>query len=147
MVRRAGAIAGSQHDRAAAATRFAGNLLLTVAADGRSLVRHSFDRGLGGQFRQPLRQTAGIAGFPYRSKRILTRRWQGSGSFGARFDGCDGGRERHAAQVGRAQLAMAAKMMKMNADNAASIIQVIEAAQQNLGQLANGLGQNLDITV
>ena len=51
------------------------------------------------------------------------------------------------AQVGRAQLAMAAKMMKMNADNAASIIQVIEAAQQNLGQLANGLGQNIDITV
>ena len=51
------------------------------------------------------------------------------------------------AQVGRAQLAMAAKMMKMNADNAASIIQVIEAAQQNLGQLANGLGQNLEITV
>jgi hypothetical protein len=52
------------------------------------------------------------------------------------------------AQVGRAQLAMAAKMMKMNADNAASIIQVIEAAQQNLGQLAGaGLGQNLDISV
>lgn len=51
------------------------------------------------------------------------------------------------AQLGRAQLAMAAKMMKMNADNAASIIQVIEAAQQNLGQLADGLGQNLDITV
>ena len=51
------------------------------------------------------------------------------------------------AQLGRAQLAMAAKMMKMNADNAASIIQVIEPAQQNLGQLASGLGQNLDITV
>jgi hypothetical protein len=54
------------------------------------------------------------------------------------------------AQVGRAQVAMAAKMMKMNADNAASIIQVIEAAQQNLDKLANaaaGLGQNLDITV
>ena len=54
------------------------------------------------------------------------------------------------AQVGRAQAAMAAKMMKMNADNAASIIQVIEAAQQNLDKLANaaaGLGQNLDITV
>jgi hypothetical protein len=50
-------------------------------------------------------------------------------------------------QLGRAQIAMAAKMMKMNADNAASIIQVIEAAQQNLGQLADGLGQNLDITV
>ena len=54
------------------------------------------------------------------------------------------------AQIGRVQLAAAAKMMKMNADNAASIIQVIEAAQQNLDQLANaaaGLGQNLDITV
>ena len=51
------------------------------------------------------------------------------------------------AQLGRAQLAMAAKMMKMNADNAASIIQVIEAAQQNLSQLADGLGQNIDITV
>ena len=54
------------------------------------------------------------------------------------------------AQLGRVQMAAAAKMMKMNADNAASIIQVIEAAQKNLGQLANaaaGLGQNLDISV
>lgn len=52
------------------------------------------------------------------------------------------------AQGGRQQLAAAAKMMKMNADNAASITQVIEAAQQNLSQLANaGLGQNLDISV
>ena len=54
------------------------------------------------------------------------------------------------AQLGRVQLAAVAKMMKMNADNAASIIQVIEAAQQNLDQLAQaaaGLGQNLDITV
>ena len=54
------------------------------------------------------------------------------------------------ARVGQAQLAMAAKFMKMNADSAASIIQVIEAAQQNLNQLADaaaGLGQNLDITV
>ena len=51
------------------------------------------------------------------------------------------------AQLGRAQLAMAAKMMKVNADSAASIVQVIEAAQQNLGQLAGELGQNIDITV
>lgn len=51
------------------------------------------------------------------------------------------------AQVGRAQLAMAAKMMKMNADNAASIVEMIDAAQQNLSQLAAGVGQNLDITV
>ena len=52
------------------------------------------------------------------------------------------------AQLGRMQYAAAARMMKMNADNAASIAQVIEAAQQNLDQLAKvaaGLGQNLDI--
>jgi hypothetical protein len=54
------------------------------------------------------------------------------------------------APAGRAQMAMAAKMMKMNADSAASIIQVIESAQQNLATLADaaaGLGQNLDISV
>ena len=54
------------------------------------------------------------------------------------------------AQAGRLQLAVAAKMMKMNADNAASIVQMIDAAQKNLGQLAGvagGLGQNLDISV
>lgn len=54
------------------------------------------------------------------------------------------------AQLGRLQMAAAAKMMKMNADNAASIIQVIDAAQQNMTQLANaaaGLGQNVDISV
>jgi hypothetical protein len=54
------------------------------------------------------------------------------------------------AQAGRAQLAMAARMMKMNADNAASIVQLIEAAQQNLdklGDAAAGLGRNLDISV
>ncbi|MGB9365095.1 MAG: hypothetical protein WCE79_03685 [Xanthobacteraceae bacterium] len=54
------------------------------------------------------------------------------------------------AQLGRLQLAAAAKMLKMNADNAASIVQVIDAAQKNAAQFANaaaGLGQNLDITV
>jgi len=54
------------------------------------------------------------------------------------------------AQTGRLQLAAAAKMLKMNADNAASIVQVIEAAQKNAAQVMNaaaGLGQNLDITV
>jgi hypothetical protein len=51
------------------------------------------------------------------------------------------------AQMGRLQLAAAAKMMKMNADNAASIVQVIEAARKNAAQLLNaaaGIGQNLD---
>ena len=54
------------------------------------------------------------------------------------------------AQMGRLQLAAAAKMLKMNADNAAAIVQVIEGAQKNAAQLANaaaGIGQNLDITV
>lgn len=51
------------------------------------------------------------------------------------------------AQIGHLQLAAAAKMMKMNADATAAIVQVIDAAQKNLGQLANGLGQNLDISV
>lgn len=54
------------------------------------------------------------------------------------------------AQMGRLQLAAAAKMVKMNADNAASIVQMIDAAQKNAAQLTNaaaGIGQNLDITV
>ena len=54
------------------------------------------------------------------------------------------------AQMGRLQLAAAAKMLKMNADNAASIVQMIDAAQKNAAQLATaaaGIGQNLDITV
>jgi hypothetical protein len=54
------------------------------------------------------------------------------------------------AQTGRLQLAVAAKMLKMNADNAGAIVQVIEAAQQNLNQLANAaarIGQNLHISV
>ena len=54
------------------------------------------------------------------------------------------------AQIGRLQLAATAKMLKMNAENAASIVQVIDAAQKNAVQLTNaaaGIGQNLDITV
>jgi hypothetical protein len=39
-------------------------------------------------------------------------------------------------------------MMKMNFENEAAIAQMIEAGQQNLGQLvAAGIGQNLDISV
>jgi len=53
------------------------------------------------------------------------------------------------ARTGQLQLAAAAKMLKMNADNAASIAQVIDTAQKNAAQLMNaaGIGQNLDITV
>jgi hypothetical protein len=52
------------------------------------------------------------------------------------------------AQTGQIQLAVAAKMIKMNADQGAAIAQLVEAAAQNISPLANlaaGIGQNLDI--
>jgi hypothetical protein len=52
------------------------------------------------------------------------------------------------AQTSGAQLALAASMLRMNAENAASIAKVIEAAQQNLTSLAKvaaGVGQNLNV--
>lgn len=52
--------------------------------------------------------------------------------------------------MGAVQMAMAAKMIKMNADAAGAITQVLDAAQQNINRLANvaaGVGQNLDISV
>ena len=54
------------------------------------------------------------------------------------------------AKTAELQLAVAAKMLRMNADAAASIVQVIEAAQQNMDRLADvaaGIGSNLDVTV
>jgi hypothetical protein len=54
-----------------------------------------------------------------------------------------------AAQAGQTQLALAAKMMRMNADQSASIVQLLEAGQQDIDRLANvasGIGGNLDIT-
>lgn len=55
-----------------------------------------------------------------------------------------------AAQMSSAQMALAARMLRMNADAAESIVKVIEAAQQNIASLANvaaGVGRNLNITV
>jgi len=52
-------------------------------------------------------------------------------------------------QMSNVQLAIAAKMLRMNADAASGIVQVLDAAQQNLASLANvaaGVGQNLNIT-
>lgn len=46
-------------------------------------------------------------------------------------------------------MAIAAKMMRMNADSAASVVQLIDAAQKNMQSLANvaaGVGQNINIT-
>ena len=54
------------------------------------------------------------------------------------------------AQMSNVQMTMAAKMLRMNADAAGAIVQVLEAAQQNLNNLANvaaGVGQNVNISV
>ena len=54
-----------------------------------------------------------------------------------------------ASQMGNVQMAVAAKMLRMNADNASSIVQVLDAAQKNLQSLANvaeGVGHNLNIS-
>ena len=53
-----------------------------------------------------------------------------------------------AAQAGNTQMAIAAKMTRMNADASSSIAQVIDAAQQNMTSLANvaaGVGQNVNM--
>jgi hypothetical protein len=55
-----------------------------------------------------------------------------------------------AARMGQVQLALAAKMLKMNAQAAQSVVQLLEASQANLQQLAAAgpdLGANLDISV
>ncbi|HEX5509732.1 MAG TPA: hypothetical protein VFX37_14625 [Pseudolabrys sp.] len=54
-----------------------------------------------------------------------------------------------AAQMSRMQTAVAAKMMRMNADQGASIAQLLQSAQENAAKLANvaaGVGQNVDIS-
>jgi len=53
------------------------------------------------------------------------------------------------AKIAEAQMAVAARMLRVNADAAASVVQVIDAAQQNMDRLANvaaGIGGNLDVT-
>ena len=55
-----------------------------------------------------------------------------------------------AAQMAQVKTAMAAKMLRMNADTANNAVKLLEAAQQNMSSLANlasGLGGNLDISV
>jgi hypothetical protein len=55
-----------------------------------------------------------------------------------------------AAQASQMQMAVAAKMLRMNADSAGNAVKLLEAAQQNMNSLANvasGLGGNLDISV
>jgi len=53
------------------------------------------------------------------------------------------------AQLGQVQLAIAAKMLRMDANQAASVAKFVESATQNANQLASvgaGIGGNLDIT-
>jgi hypothetical protein len=53
------------------------------------------------------------------------------------------------AQQADTQMSLAAKMLKMNADAAGAVANMLDAAQQNLQSLANvaaGVGQNVNIT-
>ena len=55
-----------------------------------------------------------------------------------------------AARADQTQQILAAKMMKMNAQAAQSIVAVLDAAQQNLEQITAapaGMGANVDIRV
>jgi hypothetical protein len=53
------------------------------------------------------------------------------------------------AQTGMMQLGIAARMMRMNADESSSVVKLIDAAQQSFNSLANvgaGIGTNLDVS-
>ena len=52
-------------------------------------------------------------------------------------------------QMSGVQMALAARMLRMNADAAGAVAQMVEAGQKNLNSLANvaaGVGQNVNIT-
>jgi hypothetical protein len=54
------------------------------------------------------------------------------------------------AQTGLTQLALAGSMLKMNTQNASSVVKLIDAAQQSMSSLANvapGVGTNVGIRV
>jgi hypothetical protein len=53
------------------------------------------------------------------------------------------------AQTGMMQLAVAARLARMNADQGSSVAKLIDAAQQNIDPLANvaaGIGTNLNVS-
>jgi hypothetical protein len=55
-----------------------------------------------------------------------------------------------AARVREMQLAVAAKLMRMDAQVASSAAELIDAAEANVDRLANvaaGIGANLDVTI
>jgi hypothetical protein len=52
--------------------------------------------------------------------------------------------------MGQVKMALAAKMLRMNADAAQAAVKVVEAAERNFDRLANvaaGIGVNLDLSV
>lgn len=54
------------------------------------------------------------------------------------------------AKTAQLQMAVAARMMRMNAGAEGAVVQVLEAAQQNLDRLANvatGVGTQLDVAL
>ena len=54
-----------------------------------------------------------------------------------------------AQQAGQVQMAVAAKMLQMNAQSGNDVAKLLQAAQQNFDRLANvasGVGANLDIS-
>jgi hypothetical protein len=53
-----------------------------------------------------------------------------------------------AQQAAQAQMAVAAKILRMNAQSADDAVRLLQAAEQNLDRLANvasGVGANLDV--
>ena len=53
------------------------------------------------------------------------------------------------AQTGMMQLAVAARLARMNADQGSAIAQLVDAAQQSIDPLANvaaGIGTSLDVS-
>ncbi len=52
-------------------------------------------------------------------------------------------------QTGMMQLAVAARLAQMNADNASSVTKLVDAAQQSFNSLANvaaGIGTNVNVS-
>ncbi|HZD92171.1 MAG TPA: hypothetical protein VE224_18910 [Pseudolabrys sp.] len=52
------------------------------------------------------------------------------------------------AQASSAHMALAAQMLRMNADSAGMVAKIVEAAQENLKSLANvanGVGKNVNL--
>jgi len=55
-----------------------------------------------------------------------------------------------AARMGQVQLAIAGKILKMNADQAHSVVKLLDAAQANMDRLVNmaaGIGTKVDMSV